>query len=221
MTDVLIEPSYFLADPQVRPFVSDQRQDLAAANAPITSEGHFIIASLKPPRGQVVIIKAIVPYAMERILVGAAEETVRMLDPVNANGFFSFAPSINDAAPFIIEQDYNAPRIALFNDLDRVRSPGISDISQQPWADAQRSWFNPLFSILVPSDAVFRIVFSILPPATTSPLPPGGQYGINGAGGTRNVDFAGCMIVGQQMSAQYYHGLEQRFGITRSTGVKV
>lgn len=208
-----IEPKFFLADPQIRPFILDERIDLTAPNAPIEATGKFIVTELRPPRGQVYLIKNITPYAMERTNVGLANESFALISAPTAAGFFTFEPTVNDNSPFIIEQNYNAPKTAgaaSLNNNDRVRAKGIGYIADAPFAVAQNSWFNPLFTILVPSNAVFRLTFSILPVSATDPLPAGGQFGIGGAGGTRRVDFAGSILVGQQMSEQYYHGLAQR-----------
>lgn len=209
-----IEPKFFLADPQIRPFILDERVDLLASNVPVSATGKFIVSELRPPRGQVYLIKNITPYAMARTNVGAGDESFQFLSSIVAGGFFSFEPTVNDNSPFIIEQNYNAPRVsaapAALNNNDRVRAKGIGYISDAPFTVAQNSWFNPLFTILVPSNAVFRLIFSILPVSTTLPLPAGGQFGVGGVGGTRRVDFAGSVLVGQQMSEQYYHGLAQR-----------
>ena len=150
---------------------------------------------------------------MARTNVGLATESFQLIDSIAAAGFFSFEPTVNDNAPFIIEQNYNSPKTAgaaSLNNNDRIRAKGIGYITDAPWLAAQNSWFNPLFTVFVPSNAVFRLIFSILPVSATDPLPAGGQFGIGGAGGTRRVDFAGSILVGQQMSEQYYHGLAQR-----------
>lgn len=220
--NVLVEPSYFLADPQVRPFIRDMRQDVTATNAPTVAVGKYVVFTVRPPRGQVLIVKSFVPYAMARTDVGLATESFALIDPLaapGASGVFSFEPTVNDSAPFVIESDFNAPQLAgTGNDLERVRNRGVSYISADPWQEAQQSWFNPLFSILVPGDSTFQVIFSILPPAPTNPLPIAGQYTVGGAGGGKRVDFAGCVVVGQQMTEQYYHSLEKSFGIIRPNG---
>lgn len=208
-----IEPKFFLSDPQIRPFILDERVDLTAPNVPIAATGKYVVSELRPPRGQVYLIKNITPYAMARTNVGLATESFQLINAVSAAGFFSFEPTVNDNSPFIIQQNYNAPKVAgvaSLNNNDRVRAKGIGYISDAPWAVAQNGWFNPLFTILVPSNAVFRLIFSILPVSSTDPIPAGGQFGVDGAGGTRRVDFAGSILVGQQMSEQYYHGLAQQ-----------
>lgn len=212
-----IEPKFFLADPQIRPFVLDERVDLTAPNVPVAATGRYIVSELRPPRGQVYVIKNITPYAMERVDVGAPTETFRLLAANTAAGFFSFEPTVNDNSPFVVRQNYNAPAVAPPpnpNNNDRVQAKGIGYISDAPFTVAQNGWFNPLFTILVPSNAVFRLIFSILPVAATSPIPVGGQFAVGGAGGARRVDFAGSILVGQQMSEQYYHTLAQQVGAT-------
>lgn len=214
--NVLVEPSYFLADPQIRPFVRDMRQDLTASNVPTVAVGKYVIFSVRPPRGQVLVVKSFVPYAMKRTKPGMPAASFKIIEPQEAAGVFSFEPTVNDSAPFIIESDFNAPQVdGAGNDLERVRNRGVSYISSDPWSEAQRSWFNPLFSVLVPGDSTFQMIFSILPPAPTSPLPAGGQYTVGGTGGGERVDFAGCVVVGQQMTEQYYHSLEKAYGIVR------
>lgn len=208
-----IDPRYFLADPQIRPFVLDQRVDLTAPNVPIVATGRYVVTELRPPRGQVYVIKNITPYAMARTDVGLGTASFQLISEIAAAGFFAFEPTVNDNSPFIIEQDYNAPKTAgaaSLNNNDRIRAKGIGYVSDSPWVVAQNSWWNPLFSIFVPSNAIFRLIFSILPVSATDPIPAGGQFGIGGAGGTRRVDFAGSILVGQQMAEQYYHGLAQR-----------
>lgn len=206
-----IEPRFFLADPQIRPFIFDERVDLTAPNVPIASTGRYVVSELRPPRGQVYVIKNITPYAMERVDVGLPTETFRLINAPTAAGFFSFEPSVNDNSPFIVRQNYNAPMAAPgTNNNDRVQAKGIGYISDAPFTIAQNGWFNPLFTILVPSNAIFRLVFSILPVASSTPIPVQGQYAVGGAGGARRVDFAGSILVGQQMSEQYYHTLAQQ-----------
>jgi len=206
----LIDPELFLVDPQIKSFIHDERHDLLAPDAPIVGTGRFVIVSLKAPRGQVIVVKSLVPHAYARTDMGTANESFEMLDPMAANGFFSFEPLVNDSSPFVIELDYNAPSIegGTLLDSDRQRTKGISHISSSPWADVQRSWFNPMFSILIKGDSTFTVVFSILPPpVVATPLPFGGQYSIE-VGAAKRVDFVGCMLGCMQMSEQYYHFLE-------------
>ena len=212
-----IEPKFFLADPQIRPFILDERVDLTAPNVPIASTGRYIVSELRPPRGQVYLIKNITPYAMERTNYGLPNESFQLISAPLAAGFFSFEPTVNDNSPFIIRQNYNAPMAGPgTNNNERVQNKGIGYISDAPFAVAQNGWFNPLFTILVPSNAIFRLIFSILPVSATNPIPVQGRYAVGGAGGARRVDFVGSILVGQQMSEQYYHTLTQQVSAAKA-----
>lgn len=203
----IVNPQFFVSDPQVRPFVLDSRVDLAAPDVPTVGTGRYVIQTIRPPRGQVYVVKTFVPYAAARTDVGLAAESFVYLGS-EANGFFSYEPLINDNSPFIIEEDFNAPRAAagpLLN-ADRQRSKGISYITRDPWNEASQAFFNPLFTFLIPSNAVYRVVFSLLPPATAAAIPNPYQIGT----GTKRVDFAGCVTAGLQMPEQHYHGIVQR-----------
>lgn len=203
----IVNPQFFVSDPQVRPFVLDSRVDLVAPDVPTVGTGRYVIQQIRPPRGQIYVVKTFVPYAAARIDVGLATESFVYLGP-EANGFFSYEPLINDNSPFIIEEDFNAPRIAagpLLN-ADRQRSKGVSYIARDPWNEATQAFFNPLFTFVIPSNAVYRIVFSVLPAAAAAPIPNPYQIGT----GPKRVDFAGCVTAGLQMPEQHYHGIVQR-----------
>lgn len=201
-----VDPRFWAQDSNARTLGPlDVRCDLTAADVETAGTNQIVIGSIKVPQGQLYIIKTLVPYAMERVNVGAAAETFQMMNPVTANGFFSFAPVVSDGAVHVLGTNYNAPRLAAAPlNNDRSASKGISHLSQNPWQDTQRAMFNPLFTIVVPSDKVFSVIFSILPVGAQSPIPAGGQFGIGGAGGTRRVDFAGFVVSGVQMSEQHY-----------------
>ena len=201
-----VDPRFWAQDSNARTLGPlDVRCDLTAADVETAGTNQIIIGSIKVPQGQLYVIKTIVPYAMERVNGGLATGTFQVLDPVSGNGFFSFEPIVSDGAPHVLGTNYNAPRLAAAPlNNDRSTSKGVSHISQNPWQDTQRSMFNPLFTIVVPSDKVFSVIFRILPVGAQSPIPAGGQFGIGGAGGTRRVDFAGFMVSGVQMSEQHY-----------------
>jgi hypothetical protein len=212
-----LDPRWFLpSDDGVKPFILDTgRVDLAAADAPTVATGRFIVSQLDVPPSQFYIIKGMSFYAGARINTGLGTETFQLLDPVDADGFFSFDPQVNNQPPWIINLDYNAPRIAagpLSNASGRQHSAGIGHISDRPWTDVQQSWVNPMFTIPVPSSTQFRVIFSILPPSAVAPLPAGGQFGIGGAGGTRRVDFAGAVIAGMQLTEQAFARMMKEIG---------
>jgi hypothetical protein len=203
----IINPHYFLSDPQVRPFSYDQRVDLTAPDVPTVGKDRYIVQEIRPPRGQIYVVKAFYPYAVARTDVGLPQESFVYLG-TEANGFFKFEPLVNDNSPFIMETNFNAPRTAagtLLN-ADRQRNKGVSYITPAPWSDATQGFFNPLFTFLIPSNASYRVIFSILTPALASPIPNPYQIGT----GDKRVDFAGCITVGLQMPEQHYHGIVQR-----------
>lgn len=201
-----VDPRFWLQDSNARTLGPlDVRCDLTATDVETVGTNQIVIGRIAAPPGQCYVFKTFVPYAMERTNVGLATETFQMMNPVTSNGFFVFEPVVSDGAPHLLGTNFNAPRIAGAGvNNDRSSSKGISYISQNPWQDTQRSMFNPLFTIVVPSDKVFSVIFRILPVGSASPIPAGGQFGIGGAGGTRRVDFAGFMVSGVQMSQQHY-----------------
>jgi hypothetical protein len=210
----IINPHYFLADPQVRPFSFDQRVDLTAADVPTVGKDRYVVQELRPPRGQIYVVKAFFPYAAARTDVGLATESFVYLGE-EANGFFKFEPLVNDNSPFIMETDFNAPRTAggtLLN-ADRQRNKGVSYVTPSPWSEATQAFFNPLFTFLIPSNASYRVIFSVLPTAAASAIPNPYQIGV----GPKRVDFAGCITVGLQMPEQHYHGIVQR--VRNASGV--
>lgn len=202
-----VDPRFWAQDTNARTLGPlDVRCDLTAADVETAGTNQIIIGTIKVPPGQVYVLKTLVPYAMERVNVGLATETFQMMNPVTANGFFSFEPIISDGAPHVLGTNYNAPRLAASPlNSDRSTSKGISHISQNPWQDTQRSMFNPLFTMVVPADKVFSVIFRILPVGAQNPIPAGGQFSVGGAvAGTRRVDFAGFMVSGVQMSESHY-----------------
>lgn len=194
-----------LPHPLRKPFLYDFRADLTASD--VESEGgKFILGKLKPPRGQVLVVQAFSFYAQERLNVGAPNETMRFLDPQDANGFFLYEPRIGDSAPFLLGLDYNAPRTqAGALNKDRAQGKGFSNISKDPQADLMMSWGNPLLTFLVAGGDTLRVLFSPLRVGSSTPLP--GVYTVGSTG--RRVDFAGFIVAGEALSDQAYRELVQ------------
>jgi hypothetical protein len=208
----LIDPRYFMRDPEAQPFLSDFRVDLTAPDVPIESGtagqpgARYIVTQIRPPRGQVLLIKAFQPYAMKRTDIGTADESFAMIDPLEAGGHFSFEPLVGGLSPIVANLNVNAARDLagpLLNN-DRVVGKGISFISSTPYADVQRSGFNQNFTIEVPSDRLFTVVFSLIDDTstlsnpfqvTTDPIV------------TKRVDFAGTVVAGIIMSDQRFQQL--------------
>lgn len=208
---IIIDPRRYLTDPTARPFVRDFRVDLTAADVPVESSGRYIVAELRVPRGQRFVVKAVFPYAMARTDVGDASlESVRTLSNAEAGGYFSFEPSVNGNSPFVIEADLNAMRTSAGAlNSDRVRASGWTHIVENPWFSSSVNWDNPLFSVDVAPDAVFRIIFTVLPVGYASGLPnpyviPAPPPAVQPP---KRVDFAGVLITGINMSDQSYRDI--------------
>lgn len=215
----LIDPRYFMRDPEAQPFLSDFRVDLTAPDVPLESGtsgqpgARYIVTQIRPPRGQVLLIKAFQPYAMKRTDIGTANESFAMIDPLEAGGHFSFEPLVGGLSPIVANLNVNAPRNLagpLLNS-DRVVGKGVSFISSTPYADVMRSGFNQNFTIEVPSDRLFTVVFSLIDnTAFAAPLPSGGQFVVSSDTvdpPTKRVDFAGTVVSGIIMSDQKFQQL--------------
>lgn len=211
----LIDPRYFMRDPEAQPFLSDFRVDLAAPDVPLesgtqyTPTARYIVTQIRPPKGQTLLIKAFQPYAMKRTDVGTADESFAMIDPLEAGGHFSFEPLVGGLSPIVANLNVNAPRDLagpLLNS-DRVIGKGVSFISSTPYADVMRSGFNQNFTIEVPSDRLFTVVFSLIDnTAFADALSNPYQVTTNPAV-TKRVDFAGTVVSGIIMSDQKFQQL--------------
>lgn len=206
---------YLLGDAQTKQWIRHHRQDLVASNCPIQQTGRFIVFDELVPEGSFVVVKGVVPYAMERIQVGTPAEFAQFIEPIVGNGWFSFEPLVNGGSPFEIFVDVNAPQQAIIastgvandpNDKDRARAKGFTDISKEPLRDAGTYWSNPLFSFGVPGGARLQVIFSLLPSAIANPL-QGYAIGASVEPPQRRVDFAGCFVVGEIMPETLYRSL--------------
>lgn len=213
----LIDPRYFMRDPEAQPFLQDYRVDLVAPNVPLesgtqyTASARYIVTQIRPPKGQTLLIKAWQPYAMKRTNIGTASESFALIDPLECAGHFNFEPLVGGLAPVVAQLNLNAPRDLagpLLNS-DRVIGKGVSFISSTPYADVMRSGFNQNFTIEVPSDRLFTVVFQLVDgTAFASPLPLGGQFQVTtDPAVTKRVDFAGVVVSGIIMSDQRFQQL--------------
>lgn len=202
----LLNHWHFLDDPEIRPFARNQRVDLKASNVPIISTNRYLIFSYQVPAGQCLLVKSHAFYACERTYIGTASESFRYLGPDEANGFFSFQPLVDNNSPAIVQLDFNSPKTAAgtLNNNDRQGSNGFTEVSLNPYVDAQLMGQNPLFSLAVPSGKTFQIAFSVLPVSTlnSSGIPVGGQFQVGT--GIKRVDFAGAVVSGVLMPQQVY-----------------
>lgn len=205
MASPLLNPWHFLDDPQIRPFVRNQRVDLKASNVPIISTNRYLVFQYQVPAGQCLVVKGYAFYACERTYVGTANESFRYLTADEGNGFFSFQPLINDNSPAIVQLDTNSPKTSggTLNNNDRQGSNGYTEITANPLQDVMLVE-NPLFTIAVPSGKTFQVAFSVLSVSTlnASGIPTGGQFQVGT--GVKRVDFAGAVVTGVIMPQQLY-----------------
>lgn len=207
--------NYFLKDDQIRPYLRDERHDIAAANAPRKAPNEFIIFNVTPPKNQVIIIKSIATYVMRRTDVGdPVLESFEMIPALLANGYFLFKPLVQNQAPFVIETDVNAPAVMAFaNDQgNRQRGPGFTQVSDNPIQSILFSRDNT-FSILVCGDQQFTISMLVLSVNTVGGIPnpftvgnppiPGPQQ--------KRVDFAGALVYGVTMPESLYSEMNKRW----------
>lgn len=202
---MLLDPRFFMADPQARPFIRDERHDLSSTAAPIQAQGRYIIYSSKVPKGQVQIVTAIAPYAMARSGAGGGTETFVNLTPNQANGWFLYEPQVDRAAPFRNDVDFaELQNAAGATDTLRYRANGITHISENPFTDARNQFNQPsaAFSALVKGGSQFEVIFSLIPATVAVPYTIGS--------GTKRVDVAGCLVMGIEMSQQAYDEVVRR-----------
>jgi hypothetical protein len=193
-----LEPSRFLVDPAIRPFIKDFRIDLAAADVPVLSADEFIVVDHVNQGQDVLVVKAIMPYVMRRTDIETPSESFAMVAPEQGNGHFVFTPRVGGGVPGLINIDTNNPTVstAPANGTDRLRLAGIDNITDHPYLDAMRVWDNPVNSFIVKGRTQFQVTFRLAP--TNMP----GRFRI-GEGDNR-IDFAGCYVVGVLMPDQLY-----------------
>jgi hypothetical protein len=193
---------------QMRPFKRNRRVDLLAPNTPEFSGGRFVVYENRTKKGQVEVIKAIVPYAQRRTDVATPSESFEMIDPMEGDGFFAYTPLKAGQPPIIVDVNFNSPRAAAgpLNNNERQIASGISHLSSRPWVDANRGWPD-YFAFAIESEVLLQVTFEILPPSTSAAaLPPGGQFQI-GPGVGKSVDFAGVIIAGVVMPQYVFNKL--------------
>jgi hypothetical protein len=172
------------------------------------------VFSLRPPRGQVYVIKAMAPYAMQRINVNAPNETVRHITAINGGTWFQFEPLVNGSAAVLMESDLVARRTGLpagtLTNNDRAQTKGISGIYENPdeAVDRQLSGYHDHYDIEVPGDRPFDIIFSLITPAVASAI--ANPYVVPTAAvpaPLTRVDIAGAVVAGRVYDDQTYRRL--------------
>lgn len=201
----LLSALHFLDDPEIRPFMRNQRVDLKASNCPFISTNRYVCFSFEVPAGQCLVVKGMSFYACERTDIGTTTEAFRYLTPEEGNGYFSFQPLVDRNSPYIVNLDFNSPKTAAgtLNNNDRQGSNGYTEISDKPTQDV-RLLESPIFSVAVQANRKLEVAFSVLPVSTlnSSGIPTGGQFQVGT--GAKRVDFAGAVIAGLIMPQQLY-----------------
>lgn len=199
----------YLVDPDAKPFIRNFRVDLLDPRIRDTpSAGKYTIASLRCPKGQVLLVKDLAYYVQQRVDVGLPTEYYRAIPPDLVNDYVAFEPFVNRNSPLIIDANQNAASTAaaaLAGGTNAVRTQvnGVTCVSATPYKDVLNAWANWLFTFEVPSDGVFTVVFSLMALNQTAPLPNPFLVG-NLAVPSRRIDFAGVYVSGITMSAQAY-----------------
>jgi len=202
---ILLDALHLLDDPEIKPYVRNQRVDLAASNVPIVSTNRYVVFSFDVPPGQCLVVKGMAFFACERTYVGLANASFRYLTAQEGNGFFSFQPMVDRNSPYQVNLDFNSPKIAAgtLNNSDRQGSNGFTEITDSPVQDV-KLYENPLHTVAVPAGKTFEVAFSVLSVSTlnSSGIPVGGQFQVGT--GIKRVDFAGALVTGLIMPQQLY-----------------
>lgn len=210
-----IDPRGWLAAEEVQPFIMTRYRDLAATDGTLKklSEGKYIIMSERPVRGQVYVVKSVVPWAMKRVSVGTPQETVEYCQPQDVNGQVLYETLVGGNAPVLFDTVGPAFKTAAnASNNDLVGGKGITFVARDPWAQSQYAWSNPQFTFLVKSGSDLMVTFSVLRPSVTNPIPV--VYTVPPSDPTHRIDFAGVTVVGLSMSEQTY---VKTFAATTST----
>lgn len=185
----------YIHDAKLRLYLREERHDLGGANVPRQGPSQYRVFEYTVPDGQVLIVRNIIPYVMERTDIGSASESAQIIDPEQVNGLVAFEPYVNNQTAHIIEINYNLPTAigSTPDDATRTLARGITHVSADPWIDARRGYEDSIYSFPVPAQATFTVVFRILPAGTNF-----NTFAI--ASGAKRIDFAGVVIIGVQLS---------------------
>jgi hypothetical protein len=197
-----------LVNDQIRPFTRNARVDLTAPDTPVQAQGRYIIYRNRTKKGQVEVIRAIVPYAEERTDVGTPQESFRKILPEDGDNFFAYNPAVNGQPAFVSQLDFNAPRNAAgpLRNAERQVRAGFTNLSTTPLADVMRGWPS-WFAIPVPSETEFLVTFELMPPSVDPVATLSNPYEIGT--GAKRVDFAGVLVAGVLMPQQLFDKLTE------------
>jgi hypothetical protein len=207
---VLLDGRGFLVDDAVKPFIHDRRIDLVAAQAaaapvfPALPE--FLMFDYVCEKDMVLLVKAIIPYAQERIDAGLATERLRFVPSNVGNTSFIFTPYVASGALALFDWQYDPDNTAATAANEPTAGgKGFTSISQEPKHDAEVAWLSPMVTYaLVTPEQHFRVTFKLMPGTSPGrflipPLPPALPDP-----NAQRVDKAGCVVVGMQMTHQAY-----------------
>lgn len=191
-----------VANPLFDTYITNMRKDLTASDIETVGTGRYVIATVRPPPGSVILLKSIIPYASARIDVGSGEEDYRAIDPLNGNGHFLYTPEVNQGGP-LINSDLNVPANVAPAPANKPTQAlrAIDNISLTPYVDLLRTMDSEAFNILIDDGSVFRMIFQLAQSNTSNP------YVVGGVVTNKRVDFAGVYLGGVQVQKQHYDRL--------------
>lgn len=209
---VLLDGRGFIIDESATPFIHDRALDLVAAQDAGTpyfpGQPEILIFDYPAEKSQVLVVKAIIPYALQRVDVGLDTEHLEFIPQRLGNMAFQFTPYIGPGAIGLVDFKYpplNSAAAAANEPSES--SKGFTTISEEPKQDAERAWFNPMTTYaLVPPGQPFRVTFKLIPTTLGGGfyIPPKVIPGPDPNANKQRVDWAGCYVVGMQMSQQAY-----------------
>ncbi len=201
----------FIANDQIRPWKYEESHDLIAPAKGIqVSQTDYKILSYTPEKGQVVVVKAIAPYLMQRTNPDTPDGSVSMISKIIGNRWFSVVPQINRSIPYVSSVNLNAfSTLAGANDTaDRIQLPGGTAITDDPWI-VEFFPKDPAVSLLVRGGKTFQLTLKALPLNATTPIE--NPVLINGPNAATRVDFAGAIVYGVTMTENVYDGIKRKW----------
>jgi hypothetical protein len=156
------------------------------------------------------VIMGVFPHLWARTGVGQGDASVELLNPMDTAGFVLFDWNKANNQPDLVENDYNKATIfAAPNNTQRTKTRGKTWTSENQLVYQQNSMLNVLQTVHLPARSVFRVLFQLMPPAATNPIPNPYVIGTPGANQTLRIDFAGAMVHGVRMPSALYGKLKK------------
>ncbi len=206
-------PTQILVDNNIQQWtVESGMVDVTATNA-YQEQGKYILLSLPPDPGQVIVVTAIARYCWQRINVAQSSEYVQMIPANRGNNAFLFEPVVGDGAgraglsnAFVKLAAWTTAAGATRDDIKT--SSGSSLITNDPDLSlaTQRGANVPYF--VIPVGTTFKVLFSLVPVANNASNVLPGRFVIGASpdpdDGTQRVDYACVALNGYKMAKQYY-----------------